>query len=177
VIADGARQGLIRSLGAVLFIVIRPALHSRRAAGARLLADWAVIVGPALAAATRPLRLEAGTLTIACNGPTAMEVQYAAARLIERVNTYLGRPSVERLRCAQQPVAASGLAEPSPNLICPSPPPPSDCRARSLDEALAALGRAVAAHVTPSVTPSSSAVEGAIPLATAGLAGTPPHSR
>lgn len=68
------------------------------------MADWAEIVGPALAAAAVPERLSAGTLTLACSGPVAMELQHLAPQIVERINAALGRVAVERLRFRQRPL-------------------------------------------------------------------------
>jgi hypothetical protein len=95
------------------------------------MADWAQIVGPALAAVTSPLRLSAGTLTLACAGPVAMELQHLAPELIARINGHLGRVTVERLRFVQQaPAGGRRLAAPAP------PPAPLPSR---VAERLAAL--------------------------------------
>lgn len=89
-------------LGSLMPALTRPAFRRRSPAGAQLLADWAQVVGPALAAVTAPLRVSAGTLTIACAGPVAMELQHLAPELIARINGQLGRVTVERLRFVQQ---------------------------------------------------------------------------
>ncbi|MEJ0046643.1 MAG: DUF721 domain-containing protein [Rhodospirillales bacterium] len=70
--------------------VTRPAFKKRSPAGASLMADWVAIVGPTLAARTEPRKLSRAQLTIACSGPVAMELQHAAAALIERINTHAG---------------------------------------------------------------------------------------
>ncbi|MFC7542493.1 DUF721 domain-containing protein [Siccirubricoccus deserti] len=70
--------------------------------GATLMADWPAVVGPALAAVTTPKRLSAGTLTVGCVGPVAMELSHLAPQLIARINAHLGRVTVERLRFVQQ---------------------------------------------------------------------------
>jgi hypothetical protein len=74
------------------------------------MADWQALVGPALAAVTQPLRLTAGSLTIACSGPIAMELSHLAPELVARINGGLGRVAVERLRFVQtaQPAASGG---------------------------------------------------------------------
>jgi hypothetical protein len=74
------------------------------------MADWPALVGPALAAVTQPLRLTAGSLTIACSGPIAMELSHLAPELVARINGGLGRVAVERLRFVQttQPAASGG---------------------------------------------------------------------
>ncbi|MGX9963559.1 DUF721 domain-containing protein [Roseomonas sp. F4] len=90
----------------------RPAFRKRSPAGAQLMADWPDVVGPALAASTQPLRLASGTLTLACAGPVAMELQHLATELIGRINAHLGRTAVERLRFVQQ--APAGAVPPRP---------------------------------------------------------------
>ena len=44
-------------LGALVPALTRPAFRAARPAGAQIMADWAAIVGPALAAVTTPRRL------------------------------------------------------------------------------------------------------------------------
>jgi len=92
----------------------RPAFRKRSPAGAQLLADWPALVGPALAAVSQPRRFAAGTLTIACNGPVAMELQHLAPQLIARLNGQLGEALVRNLRFVQQ----------RPDRPLPAPPPP-----------------------------------------------------
>jgi hypothetical protein len=112
---DGRRfPGAPLPIGNLIPAVTRPAFRKRSPAGAQVLADWAQIVGPALAAVTTPLRLSAGTLTLACAGPVAMELQHLAPELIARINGQLGRAAVERLRFVQQ------AGTPGPR---PAPPP------------------------------------------------------
>jgi hypothetical protein len=136
-------------LGSLIPALTRPAFRKRSPAGAQLLADWAQVVGPALAAVTSPLRLSAGTLTIACAGPVAMELQHLAPELIARINGHLGRVTVERLRFVQQarpvPAGPGGAPRPGPAAPLPSPVaerlsalPPGELR-----EALENLARGV----------------------------------
>ena len=86
------------ALGSLIPRLTRPVFRKRSPAGAQLMADWPDVVGPALAAVTQPLRLSAGTLTLGCAGPVAMELQHLAPELIGRINAHLGRVVVERLR-------------------------------------------------------------------------------
>ncbi|MGI4808870.1 MAG: DciA family protein, partial [Janthinobacterium lividum] len=57
-----------RSIGALLPAITRPVFRSRSAGAAQLMADWPVIVGPALAAVSVPRQLARGSLTLACSG-------------------------------------------------------------------------------------------------------------
>jgi hypothetical protein len=84
----------------------RAAYKKRSPAGALLMSDWAAIVGQRLADETQPKRMSGTTLTIACSGPMAMELQHLSGTLIERINVHAGRKLVERLRFVQEPVAA-----------------------------------------------------------------------
>jgi len=135
-----------RPVGALVPAITRPAFRRRAPAAAQVLADWAAIVGPALAAVTAPRRLSAGRLVIACAGPVAMELQHLAPELVARINAYLGQATVTALGFVQDHL---------PESLPASPPPPSSAAhaaaARAvknlpegpLKEALAALGRSI----------------------------------
>jgi hypothetical protein len=141
-----------RPLGALVPSVVRPAYRKRAPATAQVLIDWEAIVGPAIAAVTTPRRLFSGTLTIACAGPVAMELQHLADVLMARINAHLGHVAVTRLRFVQD-------MQPPP----PAPPPPSAAAVQAargaaeaavaglpqdrLRDALARLGQSV--HMQP----------------------------
>jgi hypothetical protein len=108
-----------RPVAALVPRLTRPVFRRRSPAGAQLLADWPDLVGPALAAVTEPERLSAGTLTIACAGPVAMELQHLAPELIARINSGLGRVAVERLRFRQRAPAAAPRPPPRPPAALP----------------------------------------------------------
>jgi hypothetical protein len=127
-----------RALGQILPRITRPAFRRRSPAAAQIMADWAELVGPALAAAAVPERLSAGTLTLACSGPVAMELQHLAPQIVERINAALGRVAVERLRFRQRP-------PPSP----PTPAPPAARPATLPPAAAAALAPRLAAIADP----------------------------
>lgn len=134
-----------RTVSALVPAIVRPAFKRRAPASAQVMSDWDAIVGPAISAVTQPKRLSAGTLTVACAGPIAMELQHLTGPLIERINGAIGRVVVERLRFTQD------LGTPPP-----APPPRQAvlaARARvtgiendELREALERLGAAVLAR-------------------------------
>lgn len=112
----------LRPLGALVPRITRPAFKRRSPAGAMLMADWPGVVGPAIAAVTVPRRLSAGTLTIGCSGPMAMELQHLAPQLIGRINAALGAVTVQALRFVQQAPAGARPAparpaEPLPDTV------------------------------------------------------------
>ena len=135
-----------RPVGALVPRLVRAAFRKRSPATAQVIADWEAIVGPMLAEVTTPRRLAAGTLTLACAGPVALELQHLAPALIERINAQLGRTVVERLRFVQDP-------RPPPPAPRPVPPAANAAAERAvarlpegpLRDALLALGRAVLA--------------------------------
>jgi hypothetical protein len=133
-----------RALGAVMPGIVRAAFRKRSPATAQVIADWEAIVGPRLAAETIPRRLAAGTLTLGCTGPVALELQHLAPTLIARINGQLGREVVQRMRFVQEP--------PPKRVACPAPGPADVATAERvvagvkegpLREALLALGQAV----------------------------------
>ncbi len=131
-----------RAVGSLVPGLTRPAFRRRSPATAQIMTDWAAIVGPALAAVTVPRRLSGTTLTLACAGPIAMELQHMTGELIARINGHLGRVVVDRLRFVQEALPAPGRAGgttapgPAPARIAGLPDGP-------LHDALARLGQAV----------------------------------
>ena len=130
-----------RPIGALVPAITRPAFKQRSPAAAQVLADWANIAGPELAARAVPRRIVGGTLTLGCTGPVALELQHVSAQVIDRVNAHLGRQLIERLRFIQDPprplAALPARRPPGPPVLVPGLPP------GALRDALAALGAAV----------------------------------
>lgn len=138
-----------RSIGALLPAVTRPAFRSRSAGAAQLMADWPTIVGPALAAVSVPRQLARGSLTLACSGPVAMELQHLSAQLAERINAHYGRVMVEQLRFVQAAVPALPKVVTRPKAPPPTPVEIPGMKDGALRDALAALGGAVAQATKP----------------------------
>lgn len=132
-----------KPLGALLPGVTRTAFRRRSPGSAQVLADWPEIVGPALAACCSPRRLAAGTLTLACEGPIALELQHVATALIERINTHLGSRVVERLRFQQEVLNLPPLVAPRRAAVPVEVPGLPD---GALREALGRLGGAMRAR-------------------------------
>lgn len=136
-----------RLLGALVPGLTRPAFKRKSPAGAQIMADWPALVGPAIAAVTQPMRLTQGTLTLACSGPVAMEMQHLAPQLASRINAALGRVAVERFRFVQR--APAGPALRKPRELAPKPLPErvesalAGVESPELRAALERLGRGV----------------------------------
>lgn len=120
----------------------------RGLAEARLLTEWASVIGETIAARCQPVSLSRqGVLHLDVTGGAALELQHAELQVIERINTFFGRPVVARLHLRQAPPQRRVLTPP------PSPPPPLDASEKAaidqtvdgiddpaLREALAGLG-------------------------------------
>jgi hypothetical protein len=126
-----------RGIAALLAPVVRPAFRKRAPAAAALLADWESLAGPAFAARASPVKFAGGTLTLACAGPAAMELQLVAPTLIARLNLALGQQMIERLRFTQQAPKILSPAAPVPRQA--SRTPPENLPEGPLGEALARL--------------------------------------
>jgi hypothetical protein len=121
-----------RHVAALLPAVTRAAFRHRSPAAAQVMADWAQIVGPALAAETAPRVLKSGTLTIACNGPIALELSHLADQLRARINAHFGRQIVTALRFTQ-------TLGPTDAIPAPTTAPPDHAAVRAAHAAVAEL--------------------------------------
>jgi hypothetical protein len=142
-----------RPLGSLVPRLTRAAFRVTGPATAQVMGDWAAIVGPLLASVSVPRRLARGTLTIACAGPVAIELQHYASELIERINIHLGSPTVSALRFVQTALPAPRAAVPraavSVGVTAAAESAVAALPEGELREALAALGRAVLAGDPP----------------------------
>jgi len=132
-----------RPLGSLIPPLVKPAFKKRAPATAQVLADWEVIVGPAIAGVTTPRKLFQATLAIACNGPIAMELQHLAPTLIARINAHMGQVVVTRLRFVQDfapPPPAAARRKPA---VLAAQDAVADMPEGPLRDALEQLGRMV----------------------------------
>lgn len=139
---DGKRRWAPTTLAALVPPLVRPAFRRRSPAASRILADWPMLVGPGVASRVEPRGFAKGTLTVVCDGPTAMELQLAERVLVERINVALGENCVERIRVVQgrvsRPVAVRRRA--------PVAVAPLDGLGAELGTRLARLGAAIRAR-------------------------------
>ncbi len=114
---EPARHYAPRGIAALLAPILRPALRRRGPALATLIEDWPSIAGGEIAARSLPVKFAAGTVTLACSGPDAVELQYGAAGLIGRINLALGSGSVVRLRFTDAVLPAAVLPKRSGRVL------------------------------------------------------------
>ncbi|GBQ55909.1 hypothetical protein AA16373_0586 [Komagataeibacter swingsii DSM 16373] len=129
-----------RSMAALLPHVSRPVFRKQSPAAVQVMTDWPDIVGPHLAGMTVPRRLSAGTLTVACRGPVAMELQHLAPTVIARINTTCGQGVVRRLKMVQDLTAPPRLPTTAPRRPPPPPVQIDDMPDGPLKDALCRLG-------------------------------------
>ena len=148
-LSDAPRAFGPRAIGGLIARVTRPGFRRRSPATSQILTDWLEIMGPDLGARTVPQKLSAGTLTIACAGPAAMELQHFAPQLIARINGHVGgkgeKAPIQRLRFVQQ-IASSKAPDAADRPRTPPKPPPIDLEPGPVRDALARLAQAIQAR-------------------------------
>ncbi len=138
--------------------LLRAAVGKRGFAAAEIVTHWPLIVGERLASCTAPERLrfergasDGGTLEVRVDGPLALEIQHLEPQILDKVNSFCGYRAAARLKILRGRVEA-----PPPKRKAPPPIPAETAAAidrevatiehQSLREALAKLGRAIAAE-------------------------------
>lgn len=107
--------------------ILDPVLRKRAGISVGLVQSWEEIVGPKVAASSRPEKIQwprraseddpfqPATLIIACEGLAAMRIQHETTEIIGRINSYLGFPAIGRIRLVQKPIQHMH-AKPKPEL-------------------------------------------------------------
>ncbi len=133
-----------KALGSYVPKLTHKAFEKYGFAAAALITDWAVIVGKDMAAYTAPERLKwprgvglgedvdeasagrpGATLIVRVEPARALDVQYKAQQLLERINGHFGYRAVVELRILQAPLAERATATPAreaPRAAMASPP-------------------------------------------------------
>ena len=93
-----------------------------------LVLRWPEIVGPDIARFAEPLKLSegpsGGTLTLRAEPAAAVFMQHQTRALCERINAFLGRAAIAKLRFVNGMVTAPPESQRRPRT--PSQPPPGD---------------------------------------------------
>lgn len=164
------RRPRVNRLAHLMPDLLEPTLRERGFASATLLAEWAEIVGPALAEFTVPLEVrwprkraegeavprrtgrlqekaEGAVLVVSCASAFALEVQMAATRILDAANRRLGFRAVTRLEIRQgampKPRAAFVEREIPAELIQAQKAGLADIAHDDLREALARMGAGI----------------------------------
>lgn len=102
--------------------LIKPHLQSQGFCQARMILDWASIVGDFLARETQPEKIyfprgerRHGKLILRVTGAVATEVQHMTPQFLERINRYFGYPALSEI------VLKQGLDRPRSQPPAPKP--------------------------------------------------------
>ena len=136
---------------------------------AEIMTAWSRVAGSDLAAFSEPERIkwprgssvrepgesggvaEGATLVLRVDPARALDVEYRAAEIIDRINRYFGYRAIARLTIVQAPVNRSPAAKlgPSEDAAAPEPPPEVEKIAEAgLKAALTGLWASIAAERT-----------------------------
>lgn len=151
-----------KSVGSFVPRLTRNAFEKYGFSAATLITDWETIVGAALAGYTAPERLKwpkavggesengettdrgrpGATLVLGVDAGRALDVQYRAQQIMERINAYFGYRAVAQLRLQQLPAGSIARARPGPATPSrPAGPPPAHVAAVTDDGLRDALAR------------------------------------
>ncbi len=124
---------------------------------AEIMTDWARIIGADIAKYTEPERLKwprtyssgetladgrdarpGGTLILRVDPSRALDVEYKAAEIMDRINRYFGYRAIETLKIIQAPLKkAAATARPiAPDATTPPPPMAHPVDGSALDDVL-----------------------------------------
>src|SRR5690606_24500044 len=116
--AGNRRYGNAVPVADLAVALLDPVLRKRAGMTIGLVQSWDEIVGERLSGTTRPEKIAwprrmhendpfgPATLTIACEGFSAVHVQHETGEIIARVNAFLGFAAVGRIKIVQKQVAA-----------------------------------------------------------------------
>ncbi|MBS0471734.1 MAG: DUF721 domain-containing protein [Proteobacteria bacterium] len=139
------RRGRAGEVGGDATLAARTAFTRAGFADPTLVLRWREIAGEHTARLARPVKLsDSGVLTLKAEPAAALFLQHETRALCARINSYLGRDAVTRLRFVQGPLAP--VPEPPPTPPRPIEPSSADPVRRwkgpeKLGEALLNLAR------------------------------------
>jgi hypothetical protein len=143
-----SRRGWATALGREATISGQTAFARAGFTDPTLVLRWDEIAGHETAAMARPVKLtdgpSGGVLTLKTEPGAALFLQHESRSLCERINAYLGRPAVTRLRFVQGVVlkrARTASQKASPGPISPADPARKYQGPEGLREALLKLAR------------------------------------
>jgi hypothetical protein len=104
-----------RPLSEFMGATLSDTLKSQGFASTEIIARWADIVGPEIAAYSEPMKInwprnpdednpEPATLVLRVEGPAALEIQHLSAVILERVNRFFGWQAIGRIALRQAPL-------------------------------------------------------------------------
>lgn len=102
---EPVRRGRIDALSAESMAVGMSGFARAGFTNPALVLHWRDIAGPDIARVTLPVRLSGGVLTLKAEPGAAVFLQYETRTLAARVNDFLGKTAVTKLKFVQSPLA------------------------------------------------------------------------
>jgi len=110
-----APRSFPRPLSDFVGATLNDTLKSQGFASAEIIARWADIVGPEVAAHSEPIKINwprhsdneaaaPATLVLRVEGPAAIEIQHLSAVILERMNRFFGWQAIGRIALRQAPL-------------------------------------------------------------------------
>jgi hypothetical protein len=104
-----------RPLSELIGATLSDSLKSQGFTSTEIIARWAEIAGPEIAAHSEPMKInwpraigedtpEPATLVLRVEGPAALEIQHLSAVILERVNRFFGWQAIGRIALRQAPL-------------------------------------------------------------------------
>src|SRR3974390_2904199 len=104
-----------RPLSDFMGATLSDSLKAQGFASTEIIARWADIAGPEIAAHSEPMKInwprainedspEPATLVLRVEGPAALEIQHLSAVILERVNRFFGWQAIGRIALRQAPL-------------------------------------------------------------------------
>ena len=124
------RRGWIGEVGGDATLAAKTAFARAGFSDPSLVLRWSEIAGAETARLARPIRLSesasGGVLTLKAEPAAALFLQHEGRALCARINSYLGRVAVSRLRFVQGPLMQPHVPAPKrPKAIDPAPTDPA----------------------------------------------------
>jgi hypothetical protein len=150
-----------RPLSDFMAATLSDAFKAQGFASSEIIARWADIAGPEIAAHSEPMKInwpraqktpgdeppEPATLVLRVEGPAALEIQHLSAVILERVNRFFGWQAVGRLSLKQAPLRRPDKrrtsAPPDPAIAARIAETMPEVADEALRGALARLGAAI----------------------------------
>lgn len=107
---------VFRPIGGAVTALLDPLLAKRSHVDAALALAWPELAGEKLAGRTQPLNVvwpmrkalddpfQPGTLSVACEGAVALDLQYRTTELIQRINRFFGYAAISKIRIEQRAI-------------------------------------------------------------------------
>jgi len=143
---DGRRHGWAKAAGETVLGEAAGIFARAGFTDATLLLRWAEIASPQIARIAQPLKWQedggGAILTLKCEAGAILFLQHQTRELIDRLNAYLGRGRIGRLKLVAGTLAQSDEPPNHPAVDSPTPPGEPPSGKPQLPEALARLAEA-----------------------------------